>query len=57
MPFDMVECEEEHEEFGKCFQMVKNDNYIDVTFVEKNRRWWKWFRKTEYYKKNWKNCE
>jgi len=56
-PFDMVECEKEDEKFGKCFRMLHNENYMDVTFVEKNRRWWDWFSKSEYYKKNWKNSE
>jgi len=37
----------------KTSTMVKNKKYIPVSKGELNRRWLKWFMKTEYYKKHW----
>lgn len=46
-----------HEEINidgkKMFQLIDNSKYINVSDVEINKRWWGWFRKTEYYNKNW----
>jgi hypothetical protein len=33
--------------------MKRNPKYIHVSSAEINRRWWKWFSKTAYCKKNW----
>jgi hypothetical protein len=33
--------------------MVRNPKYIHVSSAELNRRWWRWFSKTDYCKKNW----
>lgn len=33
--------------------MRRNPKYINLSAGEVNRRWWKWFSKTAYCKKNW----
>jgi len=33
--------------------MIRNPKYLRVSSAELNRRWWKWFSKTAYCKKNW----
>ena len=38
---------------GNAFEMKHNRRHIDVSEEEKNLRWWKWFRTTEYYKAHW----
>jgi hypothetical protein len=41
-----------------CSEMKHNKKHIDVNSSEINRRWVKWFVKTPYGKKHWKeNCE
>jgi len=39
----------------KCSKMVHNKKYIDVNDAEINRMWVKWFAKTPYGKKTWKD--
>ena len=38
---------------GRNYLMVDNPKYMDVQDAELNLRWWDWFRKTDYCKKNW----
>jgi hypothetical protein len=37
------------------YSLVSNPKHKEVTDVMRNRRWLKWFSKTEYCKKNWEN--
>lgn len=39
----------------KGYKMTPNVDYIDVNEKEYNRRWWDWFRQTEYCRQNWKS--
>jgi len=35
-------------------EMLTNDKYMKIGQPEYNRRWWKWFIETEFYKTHWK---
>jgi hypothetical protein len=48
-PFFFVKCKDK----PNCSQMKHNRSYMMVTDAEINRRWFKWFVKTPYGKKNW----
>jgi len=37
---------------NKISHMISNPKYIKVTYGEINQRWFKWFKTTDYYKKN-----
>jgi hypothetical protein len=45
---------EKIKEKPKTTRMIKNKKHIPVSKGELNRRWLKWFMKTDYYKKHWK---
>ena len=36
-----------------CSEMITNDKYIRLEQKDYNLRWWEWFVKTEYCRKNW----